>query len=135
MAHILELSTTEPKQNIKIDGKLYPVKSGDSISLEVSIGVSRMQRQFSKLSSPDDVLDIPDEEISALGESCRKLCDDLLEAPQELKDSLTDTQRVNIIRVVFTEPAREVAKPAKKKKTSSSSRRSKGSTADLRKTG
>lgn len=131
--HILELTTTEPKQNIKIDGKLYPVKSGDAISLEVSIGFSRLQRHFSKLESPEAIFDVADDEIVAVGKVCRKLCDDLLEAPQEVLNALTDAQKLNILRVVFIEPNRESAKT--KKKTSNSSRRSKGSTAVRRKTG
>lgn len=131
MAHLLELTTTK-KKTIKINGKVYPVKSGDAISLEASVRVTRLQKRLGDLKSESDLADVPDDELSLLGETCRDLCDEVLEAPDEVKESLTDNQKLEIIKAVFIQPARE--KPAKKK-GSKSSRRSKGSTAAQQKTG
>ena len=132
--NLLELHTTTKHQTVTIDGEVYPVKSGDAISLEVSFSLSRFQKQLAKLQD-GDLADGSDEDMAALGSACRSLCDHILDAPQEVKDRLTDLQKVNILQVVFTEPVPTVAEPAKKSTTSKSSPRSKGSTAALRKTG
>ena len=135
MAPILKLTFAE-KEEIEIQGKIYPIKLADSISLETNIVLESLQGKMVKAKAAVDAGKQPSSsEIAALAKMTRDLCKELIEAPKNITARLTDFQRMEILKAVFMAPVRAGATPAKTKKASSSSRRSKGSTAALRKTG
>jgi hypothetical protein len=107
MAPILKLTFAE-KEEIEIQGILYPVKLADSISLEASLAMDSLQGNMSKAKAAIDAGKYPSQsEIAALGKMSRDLCKELIEAPESITDRLTDFQRMEILKSVFTGPARQ----------------------------
>ncbi len=135
MAPILRL-TFAKKEEIEIEGVLYPVKGADSISLETGLVQAGLQSKMETAQKAIAAGETPSRsDIAALTKMATELCQELIEAPKKVTDRLTDFQRMAVLKSVFRPPARKVAAPAKRKSTSKPSRRSKGSTAAGRKAG
>ena len=101
---ILDLTTpTAQKPKIRIDGKLYPLKDINELSLSDYLLLGRQQSLYQRMLKGVDALD--EKDTKALESTIGLLtCRVLEKVPEKVVAKLTEIQKLRILQAVFTQP-------------------------------
>jgi hypothetical protein len=106
-APLLDISTIVPQYSILIDGKSYFIRNTDGLSLRQSLIVERAMPRIATLMQAD-LTEADDRELSGL---LQQVCSSVLEAPDDVRDKLTDVQRLQVF-IAFTPLRSKLLPPA-----------------------